>query len=105
DRDGDLLLDLLGGAAGPLRDDVDVGVGDIGVGFDGELVKRDRAPDQDHESQRHDEDAVVQREIDQGANHYCSVAVANWSALETILSPGLSPPNTSWYPSPAIAPA
>ena len=38
-RHGDLLLDLLGGAARPLRDDGDVVVGDVGIGFDGQVVK------------------------------------------------------------------
>ena len=46
DRDGDLLLDLLGCASGPLRDDPDVFVGHIGIGFDRQIVKRDDAPDQ-----------------------------------------------------------
>ena len=42
--DGDLLLDVFGGAAGPLGDDVDVVVGDVGIGLDGEVVKGDDAP-------------------------------------------------------------
>ena len=44
DGNGDLLLDVFGGAAGPLRDDLDVVVGDVGIGFDGEVVERDGCP-------------------------------------------------------------
>ena len=40
DRDGDLALDLFGAAARPLGDDLDVVVGDVGVGFDGQARKR-----------------------------------------------------------------
>ena len=39
DGNGDLLLHFFGGAAGPLGDDLHVVVGDIGIGFDGEIVK------------------------------------------------------------------
>ncbi len=38
-RDRDLLLNLFGGAAGPLSDDGDVIVGNVRVGFDGEVMK------------------------------------------------------------------
>ena len=41
---GNLLLDLFGGAAGPLGDDGDVVIGDVGVGFDGEVVEAEMAP-------------------------------------------------------------
>ena len=39
DRNRDLLLDLLGGSAGPLRDDADVVVGDVRIGFDRQVVE------------------------------------------------------------------
>ena len=67
-RDGDLLLHLFGRAPGPLRDDLDVVIGHIGVGFDGQSLERDNAP---REQQDRDEkqEAVVEREIDQAANH------------------------------------
>ena len=44
DRNRDLLLHLLGGPAGPLRDDGCVVVRDIGIGLDGQVMKRDRLP-------------------------------------------------------------
>ena len=52
DGDGDLLLNLFGGASGPLRDDLDVVVGDVGVGFDGQVVERDDAPGEEEDRRR-----------------------------------------------------
>ena len=69
-RNGNLLLDLFGGYAGPLGDDFDVIVGDVGVGFDGKLMERDGAPDEQQESCSEDEKAVVEREIYESANHF-----------------------------------
>ena len=47
DRDGDLLLHFLRGAAGIQRDHDDLRVGDIGIGFDLQLLERpDAEPDQ-----------------------------------------------------------
>ena len=46
DGDGNLLLDLFGGAAGPLGDDLDVVVGDVGVGFYRQRTEREDAPDE-----------------------------------------------------------
>ncbi len=46
---GDLLFDFFGGVAGPLRDDLRVGVGDVGIGLDGQGVERDDAPDEEDE--------------------------------------------------------
>ena len=37
ERNGDLLLDLLGGDARPLRDDIDVVVGDVRIGLDRQM--------------------------------------------------------------------
>ncbi len=39
ERNRDLLLDLLGRVAGPLGDDLRIGVGDVGVGLNGKIVK------------------------------------------------------------------
>ena len=40
DGDGNLALDLFGAAAGPLGDDLDVVIGDVRIGFDGQVAKR-----------------------------------------------------------------
>ena len=55
ERDGDLLLDFLGSPARPLRDDGCVVVRDIGIRFNGQVVKRDGAPaEQEHPDRNHD---------------------------------------------------
>jgi len=55
-----LLLDFFGGAAGPLRDDVDVVVGDVGIGFHGKIVKGDAAPDEQQNRNDKDDEAIVE---------------------------------------------
>ena len=65
ERDGDLLLDLFGGAAGPLGDDRDVVVGDVGVGLDGQVVEGDGAPAEEQQRDDEDDEAVVERKIDE----------------------------------------
>ena len=63
ERDGDLLLDLFGGAAGPLGDDGDVVVGDVGVGLHGEVVEGDAAPDKEEDGDDHDDEAAVEGKV------------------------------------------
>ncbi len=69
ERNGDLLLDFFGGVTGPLRDDLRVGVGDVGIGFDGQSVERNDAPDKEHERSAEDEQGIRESEIDGLANH------------------------------------
>ncbi len=82
---GDLLLDLLGGDARPLRDDFHIIVGHVGIRFDGKLMKRNCAPakKQDRGSKHHE--AVLEREIDKPANHFtvppCSARSARSAPL------------------------
>jgi hypothetical protein len=73
-RDGDLLLDLLGGAAGPLCNHLDIIVGDVGIGLDGQRTKCDDAPDEKNGSQRQDEQTFAECGIDDSLNH-CLFAV------------------------------
>ena len=54
---------------GHWRDDLHVVVGHIGIGFDGEIVERDRAPDEQKRRQGQNNKAVVERGIYQCANH------------------------------------
>jgi hypothetical protein len=55
--------------AGPLRNDLDVGVSDIRIGFDGEIVERNDAPYKKDDRETKHQDAIVQREINQVTNH------------------------------------
>src|SRR5258708_34160189 len=106
DRDRDLLLDLLGGMARPLRDDARVDVGDVGVRFDGQIVERDHAPEEQHHAKAHDHHALAKREIDDAADHrgYCSTVRTNCSPLRTRAWPGVTPCRISWIPSPLSLP-
>ena len=51
-RNGDLLFDFFGGVPGPLRDDLRVGVGDVGIGLDGQVRETKRCPRQKAPAQR-----------------------------------------------------
>ena len=70
DGNGDLLLDLFGGAAGPLRDDLHVVVGDVGIGFNRQVMERDNAPDEEKDGGSDDEPSVIEGKVDEAANHY-----------------------------------
>ena len=49
DRDGNLLFYFFGGAAGPLRNDLDVIVSHVRVSFDRKVVEGDCSPnEQEH---------------------------------------------------------
>ncbi len=71
--DGDLLLDLLCRSAWPLGNDLHVVIGNVWVSFDGEIMKRDGAPEEQHNRESYYHPAVVEREIDEGT-HYRSPA-------------------------------
>ena len=69
ERNRDLLLHLLGGDSRPLRDDLDVIVRHVGIRFHRKLVERNRAPPEQQKRRGQHEKAVLQREINQLANH------------------------------------
>ena len=52
DGNGYLALDLLGAAAWPLGDDLNVVVGYVRIGFDGQAAKRDDAPGGEYNRRR-----------------------------------------------------
>ena len=68
-RDRDLLFDLFGGDSRPLRDDLDVIVGDIGIGFDGKSWKETIPQAKSSKAKASDQQTVVESEIDDAANH------------------------------------
>src|SRR6185437_12443043 len=83
DRDRDLLLDLLGGDAGPLRDDFDVVVGDVGIGLYRKVVERQDAPGEEQNAHRYYQDPVLKREIDQLPDHCASTVPSNATTSRT----------------------
>src|SRR5450631_1436645 len=69
DWNRDLLLYLLGGPAGPLRDDGGVVVRDVGICLDGQVMKGDGSPGERHDRERQHHEPVVEGKIYEGANH------------------------------------
>ena len=87
-----LLFDLLGRNSRPLGNDLNVVVGDIGIGLNGQALERDDTGGKKDDGQRQHEQAVAQGEIDDAANHllghliahlYCSTVFCNAKAFET----------------------
>ncbi len=63
-RNGDQAFHFFGGVAGPLRDDFHVGRRKIGIGVNGQLQKRERAPDHKGQGRDHNEEPLPQGEGD-----------------------------------------
>ena len=66
DRDGDVALDLLGGLAGILRDDVDQRRHRIGIGLDVQPRVGEQSGDGQHHAQDDDEDSLLEGGGDEG---------------------------------------
>ena len=94
ERNGDLLFDLLRRNSRPLRDDLDVVIGHVGIGLNGQMMERDDAPGEKQQGEAQMTRAVVEREIDDAANHLLLHRVlqlpGRWRPPR---SPGLSPGN------------
>ena len=100
ERDGDLLLDLLGRDARPLRDDLDVIVGHVRIGVDGQMVERHVADAGQQNRKSQNEQALVERKIDDAGgsllgSHCCSRVCCRTRALATTRSPGATPERIS----------
>ncbi len=67
--DGHLLFDLFRGAAWPLRDHLNVVVGHVRVGFDGQIAKRNDAPREQQNRDGRDQQPVIQGKVDQAPDH------------------------------------
>src|SRR5271167_4071576 len=90
-RYGDLLLHFFRSSSRPLRDHLHPSVSYVWIGLDGQVVERDHAPDKKEERHAQNNEAVVQSEIDERANHCCPTVVWNSSALVTTRWPGVIP--------------
>src|SRR6516165_8143383 len=82
-RNRNLLLDLFRGYPGPLGDDLYVVVGDVRVGVDRQIVERHNSDSDNQERDGQHEEAIVECEIDDTADHFCSTVCWNTSALAT----------------------
>ena len=70
DRHRNLALNLFGAAAGPLRDDLDVVVGYVGIGFDGQVAERDDSPAVSTKIPPSTIQRFLKSEINKRAQHY-----------------------------------
>src|ERR1035441_2156119 len=79
--------------AGPLGNDLRIGIGNVGVGLDGQIVKRNDSPDEEHDCDAQHQDAIAQSKVNQITDHLpCSAtAEENSKSFATIVSPALSP--------------
>ena len=76
-RDGYLLLDLLGGNAGPLRNDINVIVRNVGISLHRQPMEGDDAPGEEQNADCKDKKAVLKRKVDQPAYHCASTVDSN----------------------------
>src|ERR1700744_2771354 len=90
-RHGNLAFDLLGRTSGPLRNDLDIVVCDIWIGFVRQAAKGYNAPCGKDEGSTENKPAVFERKIDECANHYWFPAVSSIRALLTTRCPGSIP--------------
>src|SRR5215472_3226622 len=95
DRHRDLLFHFLRRSTGPLRNHLNPRIRHIGISFHGQLFERDRPPRKQQQSQAHHNEAIVEREGDQCANHYCCTVFWNSRAFVTTCWPIASPESTS----------
>src|ERR1035438_9959271 len=97
DRNRDLLLDLFRRSPWPLRNHLHPGIGHVRVGLDRQVVERNDAPNKQQNRHAQHNKAVIQCEVDDGANHYCCCSAEFWnsSALATTCWPGVSPETIS----------
>src|SRR5581483_4783078 len=96
DRYCNLALDLFGTAAGPLRDDLNVIVGYVRIGLDGQVFERDNTPCREHKHATENQPAIFEREINECSNHYWFPAASSKRACVTTCLPGSMPDRICW---------
>ena len=69
DRNRYLSLDLFGAPAWPLGDDLYIVVRHVGIGFHGQVAKRNDSPRSEYHDATEDQPTIFQRKVDECANH------------------------------------
>src|ERR1700761_8294402 len=90
-----LLFDVLCGMPRALGNDVDVVVGDIRIGLDWKIVKRNDAPREEQKGPTEYKKAIIQGKVDDPPNHCPSRVASNWRTFETTCWPGAMPERIS----------
>ena len=70
ERNRDLLFDLFCRNPWPLRDDLDVVIGHVGIRLNGQSLERNNPPSKKDQCQSQDKKAVAESEINDSANHF-----------------------------------
>src|SRR5689334_18041630 len=106
ERDCYLLFHFLCRVSRPLGDDLRVGVGNVWVGFNGQIVEGNDSPDKKHHRHTQNQNAVAQSKVDQVADHLpCSATLdENASALAISSSPAFTPTCICCVPSALVPP-
>ena len=99
-----LLLHFFRRAPGPLSDDLNVVVGNVRIGFDRKVVKRNCAPDKKQQGNSQNQVPVVESKIDKRPNHYWSTAFCSSSAFSTTFCPAAIPEVASCMPPGSMSP-
>src|SRR5215467_12165277 len=68
-RNRDLLFNFFGRTAWPLRDDLHVIIGNVGIGLDRQVMEGDCSPKQQQNRYRQNDEAVVEGILDEKAYH------------------------------------
>src|SRR5580658_6602189 len=105
DGHGNLLLHFFCSSARPLGDYLNPRVRNFRVCLNRQSLERDRSPDEQKQHEAQDNEAIVEREIDELANHHCSAVFWNSSAFSTTRWPGATPETISCIPPGSISPA
>ena len=98
ERYGDLLFDLFRGAAGKEGDDRDLGIGDIGKGFDRQGAEGGNADADEQHKTKQDEQRFMEREMDDALHHLAACFVWPGSVLKNLIRCRL-PSMTTFSPS------
>src|SRR5580704_150206 len=85
DRDRDLLFDLFRRNSGPLRDDLNIVVGYIGVRLNRQVTKSGNTPREEQQCEGYDENAVIESKINDQANHFLLLPRGALRALRAVL--------------------
>src|ERR1039457_6125879 len=78
ERNGDQTLEFFGGMAGPLGDELDVRRREIGIGVDGEFLKRPCAPHHQGDGRHNNQERLSECEGNESGDHGVSLIGYWW---------------------------
>ena len=79
ERKRDQAFHFLGGVAGPLRDEFDLGRGEVGIGVHRHALERQDAADRDETGQHQHQEPLAQRSLDDSMDHLVCCPRNTWN--------------------------